>query len=99
MGTPDMFEKTQYDKFMEFHTNNPQVYKRFEKYALQAIRAGRKKYSHWVIIGLVRWDYEVKTKSSDDFKINNNHIAYFARMFMLAHPEHDGFFNIKSMKN
>ena len=98
MTTADMFDETQFDKFMKYHADNSHVYKLFEKYAFQAINSGRKHYSHWVIIGLIRWDYEVTTNAGD-FKINNNHIAYYARLFMDAHPQHEGFFNIKKMKN
>lgn len=98
MTTVNIPEETQFNKFMKFHKANPHVYKLFEKYAFQAIKTGRKHYSHWVIINLIRWNREIITKSGD-FKINNNNIAYYARLFMKSYPEHDGFFKTKPMKN
>lgn len=44
---------------------------------------------------VVRWDIHIQTVSHD-FKINNNHVPFYARMFMQAYPEHAGFFHTRS---
>ena len=97
---PDLFEdseKSNYDRWLKFHKDNPHVWQEFERLTFRAISAGRKAYSAWVIINLIRWNYEIKTKSGD-FKINNNHIAYFARLFEKVHPEYEGFFKLRKLK-
>jgi hypothetical protein len=39
----------------------------------------------------------VETKG-DDFKISNDFIAYYARLFMAYNPQHEGFFKTRPMK-
>jgi hypothetical protein len=41
--------------------------------------------SAWLIVNRIRWETTVET-SSGDFKISNNFIAYYARLFMDEHP-------------
>ena len=81
----------------EWHLKNPHVWKLFEKYTCDAIDAGLTSYSHWLIINRIRWDFEVVTKSGE-FKISNNYIAFYARLFHAYHPEHSSFFKIKPFK-
>ena len=81
----------------EWHLKNPHVWKLFEKYTFDAINAGLTSYSHWLIINRIRWDFEVVTKSGE-FKISNNYIAFYARLFHAYHPEHSSFFKIKPFK-
>jgi len=50
-----------------------------------------------LVINKMRWDYAIKT-SGDDFKISNNFIAYYARMFRAKNPDHQEFFTIKPLK-
>jgi len=45
----------------------------------------------------MRWETALQT-TGDEFKIRNDFIAYYARLFMAYHPEHEGFFRIKRMK-
>jgi hypothetical protein len=33
--------------------------------------------------------------ADEDFKINNNHRAYYARLWMREHPQYDGFFRTR----
>ncbi len=84
-------------EFWAFHKANPHVYDEFEKYTLIAINRGAKHLSHWLVIGRIRYDYAILTNDSD-YKINNNYIAFYARLFMALNPQHDGFFKTKPTK-
>ena len=81
----------------EWHKENPHVWELFEKYTFDAINSGLTSYSHWFIVNRIRWDYEVVTKSGE-FKISNNYIAFYARLFHAYHSEYSEFFNIKPFK-
>jgi hypothetical protein len=84
-------------EWWDWHQANPHVWKLFEKYTLEAINSGLTSYSHWFIVNRIRWDFEVVTKSGE-FKISNNHIAFYARLFHAYHPVYSEFFNIKPFK-
>ena len=79
------------DAFAEFHANNPDVWMLFQRFALAVIQADRKHYSANAIFERIRWHIEIDTHGSE-VKLNNNHRAYYARMFHLAYPHHEGFF-------
>jgi hypothetical protein len=80
-----------------WHQANPLIWEKFEEYTREAIMAGKKSYSHWAIVNRIRWHCEVETKGGT-FKISNNHIAFYARLFHAYHPNHAGFFNVKPFK-
>ena len=84
-------------KWWEWHKKNPQVWDKFEEYTLQAINSGRKKYSHWAIINRIRWHNEIET-SGEDFKISNDYICFYARLFHARHPQYKDFFTLKPLK-
>tara|TARA_R100000687_G_C6347982_1_gene117450 strand:- start:90 stop:455 length:366 start_codon:yes stop_codon:yes gene_type:complete len=80
-----------------WHKENPQVWKKFEGYTLEAIRSGRKHYSHWAIVNRIRWNREIETKGGE-FKISNDYIGFYARLFHAKHPEYNDFFRLKPLK-
>ena len=81
-----------------WHQANPHVYELFERFSLEAARHGHTRFSHWLVMNRIRWETTIDT-TGVDFKISNNHIAYYARLFMARHPEHAGFFHTKKMKD
>ena len=85
-------------KWKEFHHDNPRVYELFKKFTFQAIQAGRKNYSVNAIFERIRWHTDIET-CGDDFKLNNNHRAYYGRKFMRDYPEYDGFFRTRDTKS
>ena len=84
-------------KWWEWHKENPMVYEMFERFTFDAIRSGRQHYSHWAVVNRIRWDHEIETKGSD-FKISNDYIGFYARLFHAKHPRYDGFFRLKQLK-
>lgn len=82
--------------FDKWHADNPDVWRHFEKFAFEAVAMGKKKLSHWLIINRIRWEVYLIT-TGDDFKISNDHIAFYARLWRKTYPQHKDLFNIKRM--
>jgi len=84
--------------FKEFHRENPQIYKEFEKQALLGIERGRSKISAKLIINWIRWNAVLRS-SDQNFKINDAYQAYYARLFILNYPEHEKIFELRKLRN
>ena len=80
----------------EWHKENPDVWKYFERFSLEAVGSGRKKVSHWLIINRIRWEVTIITTGSE-FKISNDHIAFYARLWKAKYPQYKDLFNTKKM--
>lgn len=83
-------------EWLVWHNENPLIWRYFEKYAFEALNQGHKKISHWLIINRIRWEVYIVT-TGKDFKISNDHIAFYARHWRELHPQHKKLFNIKHM--
>ena len=83
---------TRKQKWWQWHKQNPHVYELFVKFTFH------KRCSAWLIVNRIRWETTIET-SGNDFKISNDFIAYYARLFHAHYPEHEGFFKIKKMKD
>lgn len=84
-------------EFEEFHAANPRIYHYFRQFAFDAIYNGIRRFSAYAIMQRIRWEIEVNTHGSS-YKINNNHIAFYARMFMRDYPEHSDFFQLRVLR-
>lgn len=82
-------------KWWDWHKQNPAVYELFVKYTKEAINAGHEHYGAKGVIERIRWHTSVET-GGDIFKINNNWAPFYARLFMVDYPEHDGFFRLRA---
>lgn len=83
-------------KFREFHAANPHVYARLKYMALRLRRRGRKKYSIRTLYHVLRWEHDISTIGSRDFKLNNNYTPFYARLLMRLEPELEGFFETRA---
>ena len=92
-------DKTIAEAFDDFHCANPHVYRNLRFLALQAVRAGRRKLGIKLLFERLRWEYFVNTAHADDFSLNNNYTAYYARMLMDNEPELAGMFETRIMKS
>lgn len=94
-GQIPLFQPSKLEQgFSDFHTENPQVYELFKRFTFEVIRRGHQHYSADAVIHRIRWETGIKT-TGDERKINNNHVARYARMFMEEHPEYRGFFRTR----
>jgi len=85
-------------KFTEFDMRHPEVWDMFCRFTLEAINSGRRNYSADAVMHRVRWENDIAVKPGDEndqYKINNNHIAFYARKFKNYFPQHAGFFRMR----
>ena len=80
--------------FQKYDANNPNVWRLFVQYSQQAAHAGRKTFSAQAIIERIRWFHSVENPD-DDFKINNDFAAFYARKFHAMNPNLNGFFRTR----
>lgn len=83
---------------MCFDSQNGLVYEAFERCALDLIGSGVRHYGAKAIFEYLRYATNVRGLG-DQFKLNNNYTAYFARKFEELHPEHEGFFATRNKKD
>tara|TARA_R100001443_G_scaffold45668_2_gene58612 strand:+ start:2235 stop:2624 length:390 start_codon:yes stop_codon:yes gene_type:complete len=86
-------------EFDRYHQDNPQVYEAFKRLTFQLISAGRENFSASAVVERIRWGVSIGEYGPDDFKINNNYRAFYARLFHVEHPNHDGFFRTRKQKS
>lgn len=72
--------------FQRFHAENRHVYAELERRALAYQERGVKRIGIAKLVEDVRHDPLLVTRS-DDFKLNNNYRALFARLLIHYHPE------------
>lgn len=85
------------ERFLRFHVENPHVYIEFEKRALQLINAGRRHFGAKAIFEAMRFEWAATT-TDEEFRLNNNYTAFYARIFENKHPEYAGFFEMRTQK-
>jgi hypothetical protein len=81
--------------FVQNFMKCPDVWKAFERFALEAARKG-KRIGAKAIMERVRWESEIE--SDREFKCGNSWIAYYARMFEIKHPQFRDFFDKREIK-
>lgn len=82
-------------EFLKFHKENPAVWALYKKFAYEAHQAGHIRLSSEIILNRVRWETTIATNDKQ-FKINNNHKPFYARMLM--HKEQFYFENFFAMR-
>jgi len=103
----DLFEeqKSELEKaFEKFHAENPHIYQLFKQFTFQVTRT-RDHYAVAAIWERIRWHLDVETneamRNPDDesrpLKLNNNHKAYYVRLFEADYPEYKGFFRTRKL--
>ena len=85
------------DKWLAWHKENPEFYELFKKFTFQAIQKGHRRLSAWLIVNRIRWETMIVT-TGNEYKISNDFIALYARLFMHEYPDYKGFFRTKPMK-
>ena len=75
--------------FFAFHAKYPEVYALFERFALEAIHAGRESIGAKAVWERMRWETAIGSArtNSEQYRLNNNFTAYYAREFVERHPE------------
>jgi hypothetical protein len=93
-GYPAHFRR----RFERFHRENPHVFRKFKELAFAMRATGRTRYAARTIIEKLRWEYDIKT-TGEVFKINDNHIAMYARLLIHRYPQFEGFFELRVVRS
>jgi hypothetical protein len=81
------------DRFREFHEENPHVYEEIVRLCRKAKERGRQRWGIGGVFEVLRWSW-LKT-TGEEFKLNNNHRAFYARLVMEREPDLAGFFQLR----
>lgn len=84
------------ETFEEYQQRNPRIYKEFVNYAMELINAGETRIGSKAIFERIR--YQSKIDRVDEFKINNNYTADYARKFEQDFPHFEGIFEKRVCK-
>ncbi len=84
--------------FWEFHRENPDVYQALLKLARDWRATGRDRWSINGMFEVFRWQRARMVPDSEEFKMNNNFRAYYARILMLE-PDLKGMFEIREQRS
>lgn len=96
----ELFNDTskQYTRFLRYHVQYPQVYRLFEKFAIELLTNGWKRIGSKMIIERIRWEFALNVKDDRGFKINNDFTCYYSRLFMKNNPQYGDCFETREIK-
>lgn len=69
------------ERFWAFHKRNPQVYDELLDLARRQVQAGRSRLEINQLFAVLRYRYSLQTEG-DDYKLNNDYRACYARLLM-----------------
>ncbi len=85
------------ERFRAFHEANPSVYEELRDLALAGRRRGLRRLGIGALFEVLRWNRMMSTVGDPDFKLNNNHRAYYARELMQREPRLAGIFETRAL--
>lgn len=88
--------KTIEQAFLEFHKLNPHVYAKLVRMTRELVDAGNPRVSIKMLFEVLRWQHLLYT-TGDDFKLNNNYHALYARLIMINNPDLKGVFQTRRL--
>lgn len=90
-------ERASFASFEKFHRTHPEIYRLLVEMARE-VKKRRNKYSIKTLWEVLRWKINIGMSKTGDFKLNNNHHAYYARLIMRQEPDLKGFFTLRERK-
>ena len=78
-----------------FHKAHPAVWTLFDRFTRDRISRGFEHYSVNAIFERIRWESDQAVTGENEFKLNNNYRAFYARAWMKVNPEPKGFFRTR----
>lgn len=75
----DLFKKTRFEAWKEFHAENPHVWVRFREMAIELYDAGHRKISARMIWECLRRERMLITTNAN-YKFNNDLTGYYSRL-------------------
>jgi len=84
------------EQYLKFDKEHPEVWDMFARFSKEIISKGYKNYSVKAVFERIRWEKDIGGDGINQFKLNNNYTAFYARKFMDMFPEHKGFFRTRT---
>jgi hypothetical protein len=78
------------ERWWVWHKDNPEFYDLFKRFTFEAIRKGHRRLSASTESMIVT--------TGNEYKISNDFIALYARLFMFEYQDYKGFFRTRPMK-
>ena len=82
------------EQFQRFHDANPHVYTTLVVMARRMKAHGRARVGMKALFERLRWQWFEQTRG-DDYKLNNNYTAHYARLIMRQESDLVGFFETR----
>lgn len=83
--------------FEDFHRANPSVYTMIVDIAHSLKKTGFRKCGIALIFERLRWVYAIQTQG-DDYRLNNNYRAFYARLVMEKESGLNNFFRVREQR-
>lgn len=83
------------EAFLNYDLEHPEIYPAFCKFTVEAIRAGKHKGAKSIAEKIRE---EVKLSGNGEFKLNNDYIAYYARVFCSNFPKFKNYFEFREVR-
>jgi len=82
------------EQFRIFHQDNQHVYKLLVRLAREWKRSTTDRVGIKALFERARWESAIRT-DSNEYVLNNNYSAYYARLIMKQERDLDGLFNVR----
>ncbi len=83
-------------EFLRFHRENEEVYKTLVELAREFVLAtGKRRLGVSFLWDRARWDLQIQTGGSRDFRLNDHLRAYYARVIMFLEDDLHGVFELR----
>jgi len=91
-------DETIQDRFEQFDTTHPEIYREFKRRAYQLWDAGRRHYGAKGIMEAVRFHTALSGADIEPFKINNNYISRYVRKLIDEDKRFTHFFELRVLR-
>lgn len=91
-------QRTITTRFLAFHAENPEVYRRLRLFARQAKRAGARRIGMKLLWERLRWYSRVETKGEEPFQLNNDFTSRYARLLEKQEPDLAELFETRELR-
>jgi hypothetical protein len=93
--------KTEYDRRFEEWAESPLGREILTETARRALALRERGIRHWGIRAIwesIRFDWTIRGRDGDGFKVNDHYHSRAARLLMARHPELKGMFELRTLK-
>jgi hypothetical protein len=86
------------EEFRAFHAANPDVYTELVRLARKAKAKGKTRLSMRMLWEALRYNLTLAIEGDGEYRLNNNHVARYARLVVEQEPDLAGLFELRGVK-